>query len=767
MNKHLQHILVILLLLCSRLGIAQPVPVHHSYSEILSELTEMSESYPDYIRIDTLTRTDYYDLPVVMAKISTNPDRVESKPALLFIGQVHAEEIIGVELTLHLMQRLLNEMNENEAMRTRVEGLELYFIPTLNPDGLSVISSGRDIAYRKNCRDNIGDGELRVVSGVGRDTSGVDLNRNFGLHWDRGDPLFFNGGAGDAYNYYRGPAPFSEPETQALRDLMLDRRFLFAISYHSSRSGRNAELVIGPWSWDGRLPPDDAVIQNLGAALAFRLPSESGEGSYINVRATQQVGQEQDWAYQATGTLMYMVELGQTVNPDSALLANLIDDATPSALFLMDIAVEEQSIASHGLLAVHVVDAVSGQPVPAEVNLGPSRSPLLEPRLAVTENGRWEQYQRSGYYALLVRAPGYVEQQFDSVLVPNGFRNNLQLALQPKPRCEVCLNLTDQAAVAFVPGRVMIKPADSDAVTDIEISDEQILNLYEGSYLLTVIASGYVPVEHSIEISCDTTISIPLAIGEEQYVEDFSIFGNWQSGGGGAQWGIIDGLDRTCLTESLWDEYPANCNAWLMLETGVVPEPNHTMTLQLIHRPNFEPGADLAAVEVYLPYTMEWMRIGQFSSFPREEFDTSYISLTGLPIDGREVRFRLWVMSDAAVQEDGWLVDRISLYYSDEATSVESSSPLPTSVSLAAYPNPSNGALTIYLTLPTSQAGALILHDQSGRQVSLIDERLFPPGQQHLVFDASHLSSGTYYLSLNAPGNAGALAPAIPVVILK
>ena len=288
------HILLILALLlgASTPSAAQPALAAHSPEEIAEELVRFAQAYPERVLLDTIGWTEYFHYPLLLVKVSNSPQQVQAKPALLFIGQVHAEEFIGVELTLHLLNLLL-ENPDDEQMMARMDGLEIYFIPTLNPDGLHLVMSGVDNTFRKNCRDNIGDGRLRVVAGVGRDSSGVDLNRNFGLHWDRGDSLFFNNGAIDAFNYYRGPAPFSEPETRALRDLMLSRRFLFAVSYHASRSGQNAELVIGPWNWDGRYPPDDNVIRGLGDALADRLPTQNHVGTYAAVRATQRVGQEQ------------------------------------------------------------------------------------------------------------------------------------------------------------------------------------------------------------------------------------------------------------------------------------------------------------------------------------------------------------------------------------------------------------------------------------------------------------------------------------------
>lgn len=77
---------------------------------------------------------------------------------------------------------------------------DYYILPVANPDGYEY-TFGSDRLWRKNRRQKIGD------------CSGVDLNRNFGYRW---------GGKGTSKNAchetYAGAGPFSEPETDAIRN---------------------------------------------------------------------------------------------------------------------------------------------------------------------------------------------------------------------------------------------------------------------------------------------------------------------------------------------------------------------------------------------------------------------------------------------------------------------------------------------------------------------------------------------------------------------
>lgn len=107
-------------------------------------------------------------------------------PRVLVVGCIHGEECAGIAVT-----RLLRS-------RPAQGDLDLWVIDDVNPDG-------RSRAARQNAR-------------------GVDLNRNWGAMWlpigRRGDPQF------------SGPRPWSEPETRAVRSLLLRLRPDVTIWFH-------------------------------------------------------------------------------------------------------------------------------------------------------------------------------------------------------------------------------------------------------------------------------------------------------------------------------------------------------------------------------------------------------------------------------------------------------------------------------------------------------------------------------------------------------
>ncbi len=683
-----------------------------------------------------------------MAKLSDNPLRSEPEPALLFIGQVHAEELIGIEIVLELMRQLLENLDEDE-YRRRLEGLELYFIPTANPEGLRVVHSGQDVTFRKNCRDNIGDGRFRYQQGTGGDTSGVDLNRNFGLHWDRGDTLFQRGENEYIYNYYRGPEPFSEPETRAMRDLMLRHRYLFSICYHSSRSGQNSELVIQPWYWDGRNPPDDAALNTLGDTLASLIPSTQGDWSYSSVHSTQRVGQEQEWAYQAAGTFMYLIEAGSGIQPDSSEMRAVVAANIDAAFFLMDLALGERHIPDYGILEVSAEDAASQEPLEAFITIENFDDPVLEPRRTSELNGRFYWLLPVGEYNVDVSRFGYASASVGDLEITDDRVVDFRARLQPLEPIACHLRSEDIETGEGTDAMVTFTDRFGAVHTFNFESGYGEFEFVPGTYDMEINSQGYVPLIERIELEQDLSRTFYLFPSAVVYSEDFSADRGWRRGGSGEDWGIVAHEQGHALTESPSGAYPDNMDTWLLLDTGVEIAPDILTVVEMVHRPYFEPGRDYGLLGAVHPDIGELITLASFSSFPdgwvttrsRIDFETPDDLVLGLS-----------AISDNRVDEDGWLIDRITVYQSTIPYASPPQSPtLPQSFSLVAYPNPFNSTAQVVMYLPVQLDGTLGLYNHLGRRLATLADGRISKGEHRSLIDGIYLPSGQYYLWFNAP----------------
>ena len=80
------------------------------------------------------------------------------------------------------------------------------------------------------------------------------------------------------------------------------------------------------------------------------------------------------------------------------------------------------------------------------------------------------------------------------------------------------------------------------------------------------------------------------------------------------------------------------------------------------------------------------------------------------------------------------------------------SADLPTSFALNNnYPNPFNPETTISFEVPTTSRIQVIVYDMLGRQVEVLADATFEPGQHAIRFSASNLSSGLYLYRLVTP----------------
>ncbi|CAG4956773.1 unnamed protein product [Parnassius apollo] len=91
--------------------------------------------------------------------------------------------------------------------------------------------------------------------------------------------------------FYRGPEPFSEPETCAIRNAICesDTKFKVFLSFHSY-----GEVIIFPWGYTSDPCPDYVQMLEAGTAMAKAIQKASGH--------TYKVGSTKDLMYYASGT---------------------------------------------------------------------------------------------------------------------------------------------------------------------------------------------------------------------------------------------------------------------------------------------------------------------------------------------------------------------------------------------------------------------------------------------------------------------------------
>ncbi len=225
--------------------------VYRSYSEaggIRDELIATARAHPGLAKLVTVGKSlngqNIYAVKVTKGARYLPDGR---RPAVLYGGAQHAREWITPEMVRRLMHFYLDGYGTNTDVTKLINTTEMWFLPVLNPDGYDYTFTTDSRLWRKNLRDNNGDG---VVNGL----DGVDLNRNFAVNWGYDN----EGSSPDPTSEtFRGTGPMSEPETRALDRLFKNIRFTHFINYHSA-----AELLLyGIGSQVSTPSPDDVIYE--------------------------------------------------------------------------------------------------------------------------------------------------------------------------------------------------------------------------------------------------------------------------------------------------------------------------------------------------------------------------------------------------------------------------------------------------------------------------------------------------------------------------
>jgi hypothetical protein len=223
-----------------------------------------------------------------------------SKPGVLYSSLQHAREWISVEVNRRLLEWYIKMYRENRAAIVNLlQSTELWFVLVANPDGYQYTFEG-DRLWRKNLRDNDNSESINVLDGV-------DPNRNFPEHWnfdDEGSASIFSD------ETYRGPAPESEPETQAMMQVWDMAQPEFHVNYHSF-----GELLLYSFGFQVNTPSaDDPIFVALSGTDAK--PAIQGYNPGVGADLYTTNGETTDQAHAREGALAWTPELGDGSHDD-------------------------------------------------------------------------------------------------------------------------------------------------------------------------------------------------------------------------------------------------------------------------------------------------------------------------------------------------------------------------------------------------------------------------------------------------------------------
>lgn len=291
---------------------------YHNYQALTAELKNLANAHSDIAQLDSAGKSTE-DRALWMMRITQNIAAEVPKPKLLYIANMHGDEVVGRELAIYYIRRLLNDYGKDPRVTNLVNNAEIFIIPSMNPDG-----------YEKAQRAN---------------ANGKDLNRSF--------PDFTS----DNHD-----TPAGRPaEVAAVMELHRKHHFMSALNFHGGDVCFNLPWDTKPNQSATEKFGDDAVISGMGRTYADSNATmvENSGGSFnrgltYGYEWYEVNGGMQDWSIYYRGSMHGTVELSKTKWPSESYLPVAWKENQDAMLAYM-----ERSL--HGI-HLNVVDS-TGAPV--------------------------------------------------------------------------------------------------------------------------------------------------------------------------------------------------------------------------------------------------------------------------------------------------------------------------------------------------------------------------------------------------------------------
>ncbi|MCW8811897.1 MAG: M14 family zinc carboxypeptidase [Chlorobium sp.] len=675
---------------------------YYTFAEIEANLDEMFQLYPNLITEKFSIGTSVEGRTMWAVKISDNPNVNENEPAVGFDALVHAREPQSMATLMYFMWYLLENYGTDPQVTYLVNNREIYCVPCFNPDGyeynhLTDPNGGGD--WRKNRRNN------------GNGCYGIDLNRNFSYKWGYDN---IGSSSDPCSGTYRGPSAFSEPESQAIRDLAIQKHYGTHFNMHTF-----GDDILYPWGYIDAETPDSLTYREFAADLSSYNGYAYGTG--YQVLGYPSNGAIRDWMYGEQTTknkiYSYTIEIGRGFWPLQSQIFPIAQQNVQTLLYQSFVAGEYVQLLNPNFSKEYFLPSDAIELLPDFRNKG----------LATAHNLTFELTSPSQYITINdgnASIDSIEARSSYTLTVPLSFvisgsaplEEEIPLILTTKINGDFISSDTNNIIIGFPVYIFADSTNDSNTywtITKSPASSPQWDSTYKSFYSAP---NSYTDSKNGNYVNNATvtmTLTDPLNISG--YTNPRISFRT--------RFDIENDYDYGQVKVST-----NNGSTWLPLEgeytqPGVSPQP--------VGQPVYD---------------------GVISNWVKEE-----ISLANYLSQQFKIQFQL--KTDQGVTRDGWYVDDIGVFVYTIPTSLPEETEPVFEFSLGQnYPNPFNPSTTIKYSIPTviasgttqSQLVTLKVYDVLGNEVvTLVNEEKLA-GTYEVEFSAQNLPSGIYFYKLQS-----------------
>lgn len=674
---------------------------YYTFPEVVDILDKMRSDFPNLISEKFSIGKTIEGRDQWVVKISDNPEQDEDEPEIFFNALIHAREPAGMMSIMYYMFYLLENYGVDPSVTYLVDNREIYFLPVINVDGYE---------YNRST-DPDGGGMWRKNRKKNSDNSmGIDLNRNWGYEWG------YNDTGSSPYpsdETYRGTAPFSEPETENIRQFVNSRNFKAALNYHTY-----SNLLITPWGYVGKETPDSLVFREFASDMTQFNGYTWGISEDIIYETN---GDSDDWMYGEQTDKSKIISMTPEVG-------NGNDGFWPSQDRIYPLVEENLFPNLYLTWAAGDYVSISNEKISSEI-INPGDDFTITPS---------------------IKNKGLVDALNISVKIES---------------ISQFISVSDNIiSIDSISARTEI--SDSGAFL---VSVDNEAPIGEDYGVVITVSSG------DVKMSTDT-IRFFAGTPKEIFSDRADLLSlNWQTTSNNAKkWAVTSSnyfSSPTSFTESVNSEYLNNSHVTMKSKSPIDLSGIAHPRLSFRSKWNIESSWDCGQVKISTNGGANWYVLtgnytkpgagqgtqplnspvydGMVNNWVREDIDLT-------PFSGESVMLMFDFSSDEWVTYDGWYIDDIMIYhYGDESVSVKDNSAAELKFGLDQnYPNPFNPSTIINYSIAEQGFVSLKIYNMLGEEIAVLVNEIQNAGRHEIILDTSKLgfklSSGVYIYTLKS-----------------
>ena len=269
----------------------------YNINEVINEIYRLGEEF-SFVDVFQIGKS-VLGRPILALRIGVRDN------CIVYAGGFHGSERLTVLTNLLFIEDFCTSLRDNTdfsiaSARNAIFNKSIIVVPCVNPDGYEIALNGAASAgaLAPKITQINGNNDIKYWNA---NANGIDINHNFDAGFEIMKEIERQGGiTGTSPRRYGGTMPNSEPETQAIVNLVESNNVVQVIAWHS----QGEEIY---WQYGDNTPEKSyRLAQLFSTASGYRVAQPAPTASHAGFK---------DWFVDTTGKPGFTIEIGKGQNP--------------------------------------------------------------------------------------------------------------------------------------------------------------------------------------------------------------------------------------------------------------------------------------------------------------------------------------------------------------------------------------------------------------------------------------------------------------------